>query len=82
LAPDNRYASFMMRFQWMKNDQQPTWIVSMQSTKTGGLRWFASLEALITFLREEFGEYDGADVASLSGTRVPESETHQIPGSR
>ncbi len=54
-----RYASFMLRFQWAKNDKQPTWLISMQSTKTGQLRWFPNLEALIAFLREEFAEREG-----------------------
>jgi hypothetical protein len=82
LAPENRYAAFMIRFQWMKNDKQPTWIVSMQSTKTGELRWYPSLEALITFLREEFGEYDGGDDASPSGSKVTEGEANETPGNR
>lgn len=78
MTPDERYASFLLRLQWMKNGQQPTWIVSMQSTKTGTLRWFPNLEALITFLREEFGEYERdaeSDAKSIE-------KDHQAPGNR
>jgi hypothetical protein len=46
----------MLRLQWAQNDDQPTWVVSMQSTKTGALRWFPNLEALIQYLRDEFGD--------------------------
>ena len=63
MTPNIRYASFMLRLQWTQNDDCPTWIVSMQSTKTGELRWFPSLEALIQFLRDEFGGCE-AKVAS------------------
>jgi hypothetical protein len=55
VTPNIRYASFMLRLQWTQNDDCPTWIVSMQSTKTGELRWFPNLDALILFLRDEFG---------------------------
>lgn len=67
MNPDNRYSSFMLRFQWMKNNQQPTWIVSMQRTGTGELRWFPNLDALITFLREEFGNADMASGTVKTG---------------
>jgi hypothetical protein len=49
-----QYNSYMLRLQWVKNNKEPMWIVSMQSTSTGELRWFPSLDAMITFLREEF----------------------------
>ncbi len=74
MTPDDRYASFMLRFQWMKNDQQPTWIVSMQKTGTGELRWFPNLEALIAFLREEFDASEGGKETAC------ESPEKQDPG--
>lgn len=61
MMPNIRYASFMLRLQWTQNDDRPTWLVSMQSTKTGELRWFPSLEALIQFLRDEYGSCEGVD---------------------
>jgi len=55
LTPNIRYASFMLRLQWTQNNDCPTWVVSMQSTKTGELRWFPNLDALFQFLQGEFG---------------------------
>ena len=54
LTPEICYASYMLRLQRVRSEDHPTWIVSMQSTKTGELRRFPNLEGLITFLKEEF----------------------------
>jgi hypothetical protein len=54
MTTNDRYASYMLRFQWVKNENQPTWIISVQSAKTGELRWFPGLDALVDFLHEEF----------------------------
>ena len=71
MNPDHQYASYMLRLQWAKNNTKPTWIVSMQSTKTGEQRWFPSLEALIAFLHEEF------DVSeSQRGEETSAGESH------
>ncbi len=85
MTPDNRYASFMLRFQWMKNDKQPTWIVSMQRVGTGELRWFPNLDALITFLREEFGDADlacGSSETEDRGDTALQENDRLTPGSR
>lgn len=58
LTPNNGYASFMLRLQQAQSDNHPTWLISIQSTKTGKLQWFPSLDALVTFLRDEFGEHE------------------------
>ncbi len=55
VKPHKRYASYMLRLQWTYNDDQPTWLVSMQSTETGELCWFPNLDALVQFLGDEFG---------------------------
>jgi hypothetical protein len=52
----------MLRLQKVQDDQHPTWLVSMQSTKTGELRWFPNLMSLVQFLYEEFGECEGLEV--------------------
>jgi hypothetical protein len=54
--PDKSYASFMLRLQWMPNPVSPTWVASIQSTRTGELRHFSSVDALVQFLKEEFRE--------------------------
>ncbi|MCA9957591.1 MAG: hypothetical protein H6665_16015 [Ardenticatenaceae bacterium] len=56
-APKMQYISFMLRLQWAQNDGCPTWVVSIQSTMTGELHRFPSLDALIQFLLDEFGDY-------------------------
>jgi hypothetical protein len=61
VTQNSRYASFMLRLQQAQNDNHPTWLASIQSTKTGELRWFPSLDALVTFLRDEFGEQESND---------------------
>ena len=63
---NSRYASFMLRLQWTQNDDCPTWVVSMQSTKTGELRWFPNLDALILFLRDEFGNCERMENSNQS----------------
>lgn len=61
MTPNIRYASFMLRLQWIQNDDHPAWVVSMQSTKTGELRWFPNLNALVQFLWDEFGDCETKD---------------------
>jgi hypothetical protein len=56
LTPDQPYVSFLLRMQWMDNNQQPTWLISMQKAGTGDLRWFPNLDTLIQFLLNEYGE--------------------------
>jgi hypothetical protein len=52
--PPNIYTSYMLRLHWAQNADHPTWVASIQSTKTGELRWFPNVDALILFLRDEF----------------------------
>ncbi len=54
----NIYNSYMLRLHWAQNSDHPTWVASIQSTKTGELRWFPNVDALIQFLQEEFGNYE------------------------
>jgi hypothetical protein len=60
LTPNRRYASFMLRLQWMQNDDHPAWVASTQSTTTGELRWFPNLDALVQFIRDEFDDREDA----------------------
>jgi hypothetical protein len=69
LIPKNGYASFMLRLLQVKNNDCPTWVISTQSTKTGELRWFPNLEALVQFLWKEFGDGEGKDHSNPSATR-------------
>ena len=77
MTPNIRYASFMLRLQWTQNDGRPTWVVSMQSTKTGELRWFPNLDALIQFLRDEFDNCEETKDSNQPAA-LPETD-HRIP---
>ena len=50
-----RYASYLLRFRLVRNDDQPIWIASIDNTATGSHRSFPNVEALAAFLLAEFG---------------------------
>jgi hypothetical protein len=50
------YASYLLRLRRVQNNDRPVWVASVQSTATGEQRPFADLEALVEFLRAEFGQ--------------------------
>ena len=52
---DATYISYLLRLRRIKSREHPVWVPSVQSTTTGDQRQFADLEALIDFLRAEFG---------------------------
>jgi hypothetical protein len=56
----NLYASYMLRLQLQQNGDHSVWVASLESTKTGELRWFPNIDELIQSLREEFGDYEPA----------------------
>jgi hypothetical protein len=64
LIKDKDYNSFMFRFRWVQNDDHPTWIVSVQNTRTGQQLWFSNLDGLIKFLQDQFGSGKDPDNAS------------------
>lgn len=55
LQRSTRYTSYLLRLWQMQNDQQTTWVASVQSTVTGEQRSFPSVGALLEFLQAEFG---------------------------
>lgn len=81
---DSHYASYLLRLQWAKNNTEPTWIVSMQSIKTGEQRLFPSLEALIAFLHEEFdvsGDSRGEETRAGAGDesrKQPSNDKYRV----
>jgi hypothetical protein len=58
------YASYLLRFRRLSGDKGRTWVASIQCTATGELRRFPNLEALVQFLRDEFG--DGQETQDAS----------------
>lgn len=50
-----RYASYLLRFRQVRNDERIVWAASVQCIATGEQRPFADVEDLVEFLRAEFG---------------------------
>jgi hypothetical protein len=51
------YASYMLRLRLMGQGNQTLWVASIENTATGLQRSFPGIEALVAFLRAEFGAY-------------------------
>jgi hypothetical protein len=61
----------MLRCWWSQDESRPTWIASLQHTRTGQQLFFSSLDELYRFLKTEFvGELqsDPGDLPELNGT--------------
>ena len=58
------YTSYLLRLWQMQNDQQTTWVASVQSTVTGEQHSFPSVSELLEFLQAEFGGYEPAGDAT------------------
>ena len=54
--PKVRYASYLLRLWQVQDDEQAAWVASVQSTATGEQRSFGSIEALLDFVRAQYGE--------------------------
>ena len=50
---ERRYLSYLLRLWCTKQDGCEIWRASLEDTRTGEVRGFASLESLIDFLREQ-----------------------------
>lgn len=68
--------TFIVRFRWMQNGSQPTWIVSLQNIHTGQQMCFPAVDGLVRFLRDEFP----GNVELKSSTTEYENEPVQING--
>jgi len=55
MGKQNDYKSYMLRLRRMQNDNNPTWIVSLQNLQTGQQVFFPRLDQLINFLQMETG---------------------------
>jgi hypothetical protein len=62
------YASYMLRLRLMGQGNQTLWVASIENTATGSQRSFPGIEALVAFLRAEFG------VCSSVGRDDPQSD--------
>lgn len=63
---NSHYASYLLRLWRVHNDQQTTWVASIQDPTTGEKSSFANVAALLQFLQVEFGECD-----ALAQTTAP-----------
>jgi hypothetical protein len=65
--PPNIYTSYLLRVQLRQSGDHSIWVASLQSTKTGELRWFPTIEVLIRFLRDEFCSHNEAGDSNSAG---------------
>ena len=77
------YASYMLRFRQMGQGNQTLWVASVENTATGSQRSFPGIEALVAFLRAEFGVYSSVarDVPQsvLQGEDPPDAGEDERP---
>ena len=58
MQPNVVYASYLLRLRQVQNDERAMWVASVQSTASGQVRSFPSVEALARFLEAEYGGCD------------------------
>lgn len=63
MISQSQYASYLLRFRQVRNDQRTVWAASAQCIATGEQRPFADVEDLVEFLRAEFGGRESAEDA-------------------
>jgi hypothetical protein len=69
------YASYLFRFQCIQRDNRRTWIASARSTATGEVCRFPNLDAVLQFLRDEFGSEEEAKDLDQSAIRKTENRS-------
>jgi hypothetical protein len=70
------YASYLLRLRRSDRNGQPTWRASLESTHDGQRLQFNSLEALVAFLKDRFGQRVGGDAAGREGPEHGMSSRH------
>ena len=77
------YASYMLRLRLMGQGNQTMWVASVENTATGIQRSFPGVEALVAFLRAEFGGYSSAAEGRLpsgpQGEGLPDAGEGERP---
>lgn len=61
MQPNTIYASYLLRLRQVQDNGRAVWVASLQSTVSGELRSFPSVEALVRFLETEYGGCKTAD---------------------
>lgn len=50
--PPDHYHAFLLRLWQISNDDEGTWLASLEDSRSGEKHGFASLEALLEYLRQ------------------------------
>jgi hypothetical protein len=61
------YMSYLLRLRRSHGDRQPAWRASLESTRDGQRQDFDSVDALIAYLRDRFGQKEGSDEKANGG---------------
>lgn len=65
-----RYLAYMLRLWQVKGEGKLLWRASLEDVRTGERRGFASLEELLTYLREETGRAEGPALPGIAGEEM------------
>ena len=52
---DSRYHSFLVRLWTSENNEDPTWLILLESSKTGEKQCFTNLKDLLDFFKNLMG---------------------------
>ena len=55
----DNYASYLLRLKRSERNGQPSWRASLESTRDGQKLEFNSVEALVAFVQDRFGQGQG-----------------------
>lgn len=66
-TPEPRYLAFMLRLWQVRDNEEMVWRASLEDARTAERHGFASLEMLVTFLREQMST-DDAQTFEISET--------------
>ena len=55
------YMSYLLRLRRSHGDRQPAWRASLESTRDRQRQDFESVDALVAYLRDRFGQNEGGD---------------------
>lgn len=70
MADGRRYSSFLLRVWLVEDKDPPVWRASLEDTRSGERKGFASIEALVKFLREQTGPLTAPNQVGKEGKKV------------
>lgn len=60
--PPDHYHAFLLRLWQIQNDDEATWLASLEDSRSGEKHGFASLEALLEYLRQLTGKEENKEL--------------------